>query len=277
MRGDILKLPQSIGLGSVRNARELGGYPASGGRRVKSNLLLRSASLSAISPEDTELLQKKYGLEMVVDFRSCQEAGRNADILPGTVAYTLLPAMSGNSQDKASNSLLDKVAEQPLNQLADLALQYLGGSDGMKSYMIEEIYRRIARERVSAEAYGAFFRILLDAKSAVLCHCTSGKDRTGIAVALLLTVLGVERDIIMQDYLLTNKYLKIEEAAEADGLVGGKFEQLLPLQGVDESYLYIYFDEIEKIHGSVELYLEKIIGLDAGDRERLIEKYTEIV
>jgi protein-tyrosine phosphatase len=102
-------------------------------------------------------------------------------------------------------------------------------------------------------------------------HCTAGKDRTGFAAALLLEALGVPRDIILQDYLLTNDFYQIPTANPADLPP----EVMNVLWRVQANFLDAAFEVVEADFGSVPRYLKEALGLDAQAQERLVALYLQ--
>ena len=121
--------------------------------------------------------------------------------------------------------------------------------------------------------FRAFFEILLDESNyPLLYHCTAGKDRTGFATLLLLAALGVNRQTIIEDYLLTNDYLnkffcKEMEAISAKN--GFDLESVKPILIADEIYIQGAFDAIEEHFGTVENYLEKALKIGREEIEKL--------
>jgi protein-tyrosine phosphatase len=122
--------------------------------------------------------------------------------------------------------------------------------------------------------FSAFIQQVLDAEGQpIVWHCSAGKDRTGFAAAILLRMLGVSRDVIMQDYMLSREYslaarqkeltlvrlLQGEEAAD-------KLEILL---GVEEAWLQAAFDAIDEQYGSFDNYVDEALSLEDTDIARL--------
>ena len=133
----------------------------------------------------------------------------------------------------------------------------------------------------SQKAYHDAFQILLDNKDgAVLFHCAQGKDRTGTLAAMILYVLGVDRDTIMEDYLLTNMY-QAESSDEIVAWVAQETDdpylqhQARLTNDVDAAYLEAFFDGCEQVYGSFDAFMEKGIGLSAKDIQTLRDMYTK--
>jgi protein-tyrosine phosphatase len=128
-----------------------------------------------------------------------------------------------------------------------------------------------------AESYGRMFNLIITDGLPVLFHCTAGKDRAGMFAAALLTVLGVPKDIVIADYLLSNDYYGTEERlaqlAKQYGLSLGATRALF---GVERSYLEASFDAIDREYGSFDQYRRKALGLSderlALLKARLLER-----
>lgn len=268
---------QSINLKSVGNARELGGYPAAEGKRVRSGVLLRTAALVKLSPEDAQRLEREYHLAAVVDLRTEAEQRLQPD-----------PHISG-----AQNYTLSIMEMRDIPGVTDEALQlYLdtrNQGDGMallnmtlEMDLIDEFfYVTLLTSERGKEGYRRFFRLLLELEEdkAILWHCTDGKDRTGLAAMLLLTALGVDRETILADYLLTNEYnarqLAMVRAAFARRELNEHQRRIVSFLsgGVAEEFLNNAFAALEERWGSVDGYLEAELGVGAAERRALREKF----
>ncbi|WP_324195366.1 tyrosine-protein phosphatase [Nocardia abscessus] len=99
------------------------------------------------------------------------------------------------------------------------------------------LYRAFITAPGANEAFASVLRDIIGSDGAVLFHCTAGKDRTGWTAAVLLTLLGVDRATVTEDYLLSNRY----RAARADD----------PLNGVQQSWLDAAFDQADRTYGSL--------------------------
>jgi protein-tyrosine phosphatase len=144
--------------------------------------------------------------------------------------------------------------------------------------LMQEINREFVTHQMPQ--YAEMFRLLLLEDQQVLIHCASGKDRTGFGSALILDVLGVEEERIVEDYLLTNKYLALEEdierLSEAFSDEAGKpvpREVLEPLLQVRPEYIAACFEEIRKRYASKEHFFETALDLDEEKLAILRERY----
>jgi protein-tyrosine phosphatase len=123
-------------------------------------------------------------------------------------------------------------------------------------------------------SYRAMFDALAEGRSPLLINCAAGKDRTGVGAALVLLALGVSREDVVADYLLTNDLcdwngrLSRETSAMAR-LYMADPERLRPLLCADADYLDKIFVALETRHGGVEAYLAGRLGVDAAKLERI--------
>jgi protein-tyrosine phosphatase len=112
----------------------------------------------------------------------------------------------------------------------------------------------------------------------VLWHCTAGKDRTGFAAAILLRLLGVDQQSVFEDYLLSNRYIKVSimQRIFVAFTRGPRVYKLLkPLLGVQRQWLEIAFDALDREWGNFQIYATKGLGLTPGDIQKLQDLYLE--
>ena len=123
------------------------------------------------------------------------------------------------------------------------------------------------------EEYRQTFVVALDPESyPLLLHCTSGKDRTGFAAALLLLALGVSRETVIEDYDLTNLFRR-----PVPHLFGPETPEEVTtiLLSAQPKYLEAAFEEIDRIYGSFDDFLDRALGVSESDRRRLVDLLTE--
>ena len=268
-------IQQSIGLESVGNARELGGY-AIGNRHIRRGLLLRSGRLGGVSDRDIQILSEKYRLGAVADLRMTVEQEERPDRpIPGAVHYAL-PVMEfvaeGLSPDMAAfmDDRTDRVVW--IQNAVDFG------------FLNDQFYIDFLRPELGRTAWRKFFQILLDLPEdrAVLWHCTDGKDRTGVAAMLLLSALGADRDLIMRDYLLTNAFNAEKLQAGREALSGIPLSQerrdiylFTTAGGVFARFLENAIADLESAYGSVTGYLTEELGVGPAEQDLLCRKYLE--
>jgi protein-tyrosine phosphatase len=250
--------PRILPLEGASNFRDVGGVMTADGRGVKTGLLFRSDELSRLTPADREKLQA-LKLKSVIDLRTPDErrSRRGRPAGGDGVRTFLIPIRPGRDFTRG--------------QLFVYLLRHPGQVDFEK--LIREYYFTMAFARTAQ--VGEVFTLLADKnRLPVLIHCTAGKDRTGFLAALVQLALGVAPEIVMEDYLLTNRLLK---PGRKDFIRSLRWIDLLPvspagIQPVLEArrdYLQAVLDEIFYRFGTIEVYLEQGCGVDADALRRL--------
>ena len=265
---------QSIGLDSVPNARQLGGYVCCDGRKIKQGLLLRAGSLEDLSDHDAEILSEKYGVTEIIDLRTDTERAVGADGNVSGAKNTHISILENNSSDKTLDSVLENMNTLKYDKIGRL-IEYSRISG------FGDIYKTLLLNKSVIEGYKKFFNILLKSEGAVLWHCSQGKDRTGIGAALIMYALGVDEETIIKDYELTNAAYRQEResiTAEAEkrgcsaeeaarvGIIGA---------GVDKNDLIAALDSVKEKYGSVNNYITEALNISEDDIKTLREKYTD--
>ena len=261
---------QQIGITSVHNARQLGGYRI-GNKRVKADLLLRSARLSGLSAEDSALLADKYKVQRIYDFRGEKEILAAPDIIPHGASHLALSLPF--AKEEGGSKFDVKTGDE--RDIVKMLLMY--AKHPAVQAMCTSMYDMIFFEESSQEVYRQFFADLLaldPANGAVLWHCTQGKDRAGCASAMLLAALGAERDLIVADFTLSKHYYdpqiaQIETTTEVQQMVLGTLISANPT--IFEASL----DKLEARYGSLRGYLTECIGVTPEMMETLRERYLE--
>ena len=123
----------------------------------------------------------------------------------------------------------------------------------------------------NTQRYHTLFAHLLEDSAPLVIHCTAGKDRTGFACALILHTLGVSRDIIAEDYLLTNQFYRRDPNHSSD--LPDDIKQVLG--SVQEPFLAAAFEAIDAEYGDLETYLRDGLGLGKAERAHLEARYLE--
>ena len=261
---------QQIGITSAHNARQLGGYRI-GNKRIKADLLLRSARLSELSAEDSTLLADKYKVQRIYDFRGEKEVLAAPDVIPGGASHRSLSLAFAKEED--SNSFDVKMGSE--RDIVKMLLMY--AEHPAVQNMCTNMYDVILFEKSSQEVYRQFFADLLaldPTDGAVLWHCTQGKDRAGCASAMLLAALGADRDLIVADFTLSKHYYdpqiaQIETTTEAQQMA------LSTLISANPAIFEATLDKVEARYGSLRGYLTECIGVTPEMMETLRERYLE--
>jgi len=256
----------SIGIASVPNLRDLGGYETTKGATVVKGLVYRSNQLSPISPDD---MKKFAELNLKNDFDLRTEAERtpSPDQLPEGVNNIWLDVLK-DAKGSAPTNLL-ALLQNPVEGNKELG-------DGKIEAVFIQSYRDFVSLPSAKTAFHKLFTSLADEnKTPALFHCTTGKDRTGWAAAAFLTLLGVPTETVMEDYLRSNDYILPLYKEVIDGYITGGGEPSIPqaIFGVKEEYLEASFDEMQTNYGTIENYFSEGLGIDANTQKALRDMY----
>ena len=259
---------QRIDVPSVPNLRDLGGYPVAGGGRVKPGQLYRSVELSHLHGDDLTAMGK-LGIRTVIDLRTAGERSAEPDVpLPG-------------AESVVCDVLADEKRAAPatmMQALGDPAAAQEVFGDGKGAALFEMGYREIVSLPSALSSYRTFFEtVAQDGRRPLLFHCTTGKDRTGWATAATLLFLGVSREDVFGDYLLTNRDLlpALQPIYERFRDAGGDPRLLDPVFGVDAAYLTAALDEMHARFGSIEGYVTDGLRIDEPTQQRLKRELVE--
>ena len=256
---------QNLGIGSVPNLRDLGGYKTKDGRTVKRGLVYRSNQLHHVSPEDMMKISK-LGLKNSFDLRTFDERQPRPDEVPPEVDVVWLDVLA--DAPGAGPAQNEKLMQDP-----KAANEAFGGGKADEGFKAS--YRQFVSLPSARHEFRKLFLMLGDSNELpALFHCTTGKDRTGWAAALL-TLLGVPKEVVVADYLKSNDYIipmyqkVIDEFVKA----GGEKEIPLALLGVKKVYLEAAFGEMRTKYGTIEKYFFDGLGIDAAQQKALRDIY----
>ncbi len=261
---------QSIAIAAVPNLRDLGGWPTRDGGNVRWGLLYRSAELNQLAGADLAAFAA-LGVRAVYDLRTATERSAQPDRLPPGTEHVVLDVLEG-SADAAPAQLL------PVMTDPQAAERLLGG--GRAGLLFAGAYREIVSLPSARAGYRRLFSDLIrEEHRPALFHCTAGKDRTGWAAAMLLTLLGVPDELVMREYLLTNAQLLPAEQRVLDHFraLGGDPELLRPLVAVAPEYLAAALAEMRQQFGTIEGYFSAGLEIDAGAQKALRDVFVESV
>ncbi|WP_337880063.1 tyrosine-protein phosphatase [Rheinheimera sp.] len=252
------------------NFRDLGGYKGADGRAVVWGKLFRSGSMSDLTGADYQYLSA-LGIRTFCDFRSNEER-TDEPTLYKEFAPEAQMLVKDYSMAQMMNAEFGKALAQVQNR--EQALQMFSGfyRKGVTSY---------------AGQFKQMFAQLLAGKAPLAVNCSAGKDRTGMASALILSALGVPRDVVVADYALSEQTYDFGMQALKKMASGGAkeqsphtqmFRQLKPeviqvMMGTDPALITAFFQQIDQDYGSVEHYLQKELGLTPASLETLRSLY----
>ena len=264
---------QSLGneltIRSLPNLRDIGGYKTIHGDIVLKGKTYRSSSLNPLSTEDIEKLNT-LGLKNDYDLRSPFEVEKRPDVLVTDTRYTEFDVLASAKNIVLPHTLIAGLLKNPAEESAKL-----GGAQGAEQVFIN-LYRDFVSLPSANEAYRNLFLSMSEASATPnIFHCTNGKDRTGWAAAALLTLLGVPKDKVYEDFLLSNDYLLPQHEKEMDFFEsqGGDRGILVAFFGVKSAYLDAAFGEMHKRYGSIEEYFAKGLNINTEQQNRIKEMY----
>ena len=242
-------------LASAFNLRDFGGYPTADGRMIRRGMLYRSGTMALLTPEDSAQL-RSLGIRAICDFRRPGERKSEP-----------------TSWHDASVDYYCRDYSGATGVLVDMVRQERTTAAYMKAAMLA-VYHEIATDH--AEAYAAMFRQMLEGHLPILINCSAGKDRTGAGAAMVLAALGVSRDVIVEDYLLTNSHADwtwrlAQGESHLSRLKQARADVLEPLLVADVAYLQALFNHFDTLHGGVDGYLRDVLGVGASEQAALRE------
>jgi protein tyrosine/serine phosphatase len=252
-------MDRHIDFEGIENFRDFGGYDTCHGRPLKRGLLYRSANHAYATDADLERM-RALGLATIVDLRRSEERTREPSRRwPGFGAAVI------------ENDILSDHADWVviMQGLTEITPQWFY-EDGVG------YYRRAPYEERHIDLYRRYFQVLAEGHGPLVVHCAAGKDRTGLICALTHHVAGVSHDDMMADYLLTNDEARLARKMD---FLGPWIEQQVGLRAprealkvavsVNADYLEAAFAVIRERSGSLDAYLQDVLGVDEGLKERL--------
>ncbi|GAW41907.1 Tyrosine-protein phosphatase precursor [Brevundimonas sp. SH203] len=249
---------------AIDNFRDYGDYATTAGRRVRPGRLFRSAHHARASEAD---LSRVGALDLgaVVDLRRPGERRDQPSRRP-----------DGWSGQVIEGGVDDGV-EAP--HITFLKTQDLTPDSGRR--FMQDTYRRLPFDAAHRDVFGRYFQALAEQDRPVLIHCAAGKDRTGFLAALTHHLLGVSRDDMVEDYLLTNTAVDLAGRAPSiarqlqkmTGRVAAD-DAVTAFLGVEAAYLEAALSEVEARHGSVDAYLRDALGVDDDRRDRIVARLS---
>ncbi|MBR6088506.1 MAG: tyrosine-protein phosphatase [Anaerolineaceae bacterium] len=261
-------LSRRIDFEKLLNTRDLGGMTGADGRKIKPGKLYRSGHLYGASAGDLEKLAGM--IELSVDFRTSREIGEKPEPkIPG-VTYVCNPIFgeqrAGVTRDEDSFLLVMK------NMVHDAEIA--------RNYMCES-YVGFVTNQYSVSQYERFIRLLLeDHQKGVLWHCTAGKDRAGFGTIIVQEILGVSRDDILNDYLMTNICLKPETMSLREMFRNQEeYDSEIAITGLSyifeakTDYLNTAYDMVRKHYGTFENYIRDALHITPDEQEKLRAMY----
>ncbi|NLR32856.1 tyrosine-protein phosphatase [Levilactobacillus tujiorum] len=212
----------------TKNTRDIGGYKTADGKwQIRKNRLLRSDNLNKINNNDKNILTAGHHVTSIVDFRT-----------DGQISG--LPDQGLAGVDNTSISIL---GEKAYTDSSALSPEFSG--DG--GFYVQQL----EFSQSAVQGYSRFLNMLLQNNFATLYHCSSGKDRTGIATVLIMSILGMDDKTIMNDFMQSYQTGRTVKA----------------------TWLNEYFREIKSRYVTMNRYITNVLGFSRPQQEKLRSMY----
>ncbi len=256
---------RSLELRGAPNFRDIGGYATGDGRHLRWGRVFRSSELSKLTPADAERVDK-LDIMAVIDLRTEGERRQSPSI------WLRQPQDVYESPKPSLAPVMQKLLREA--QTAD------GARAGIEGFYAD------MPDSYSAE-YAALFHRIAAGELPILVHCSAGKDRTGVAVAVLMSAIGVPRDAVLADYALTEKLVPMLPSAGRSAAPVGAATQATSVLGQlpeesqrvlwrsDPNYLTVALESIDREYGSIDAYVRRGLGVSARDLDTIRAALTE--
>lgn len=265
--------PLWLELDGAVNARDLGGLPTVDGRTTRPGVLLRSDNLQDLSVGDVRLLLDGYGLRTVLDLRSTGEVHLEGPtpLVRTAVRHhqlSLIPEWDGEPDRDEVERAVEQAVET--RRLAERALPTLDLTPAERD-PTDLTGHYVGYLSTAGANVARALRVLADADSGTtLVHCAAGKDRTGVVVALALSLVGVTREAVVADYLRSAERAEAilrrlqSTASYGPSLTGVQVADITPRAGSIEGLL----DHVDRAYGGPHA-LAAALGVSEEEVARL--------
>ncbi len=267
---DELAHDREIHLKGTSNTRDIGGYLTSDLRTLRWRQIIRSENLSRLTASDFQKLEE-IGVKTVIDLRTDREHDQSPTVWLGDNPPRFFHFPIGDAHNDWFNAQRKMMKRNRFTE--EQALEHM-----------VEGYRMIAE--VGPPSFQKLMDLVLDQSNwPILIHCNAGKDRAGVAVTLILEALGVDRETIMEEFLLTNEIGRSEEKAiflskkrknsrSVGGLSRGPSASAwFPIVGVQPEMLEAFYVSVDEKYGSMDAFLTEM-GVDQDARRALVASLT---
>lgn len=241
-----------IGMDSVQNLRDLGGYASTDkGKSIRWGKLFRSGRIGKMSSRDSIRLNG-LGIKTIIDLRGDEEAAASP-IRNEKAQVVRIPIPIKNL-----SNILDRITEGRVRK-----------GDG--TVFMQDLYLQYVTE--NKEQFSKALSILEDENNyPIVFACTFGKDRVGFLAAMLMALLDIPRETIYEDYLATNDYFDLQRySSEVSKLNSDSQETLTVLLTANESFIDLAFRKIEKEYGSIDKYLKNELHISEKQQNKIKE------
>lgn len=225
------------------NFRDLGGIKLADDRKVKWGKLFRADELTNLTEEDVEYLES-ISISSVIDFRAENEIKRAPDKLPKSARFKYPLAITPGAMrtDGAQSRAMASFSNQ-----------------------MKQMNRLYVSDPACVRAYRIMFTVIQNNLSApIVFHCSAGKDRTGMATALILFALGASEETVLEDYMLSKKHIGDKYTAMVE-----KYPRTAPIFTVKRTYLEAGIEQMKNDYGSIENFLTQELKVDIPRLRRI--------
>jgi len=246
-------------LEGMRNVRDLGGFPVSGRGVTRYKVFIRSDSPHRVTEDDIEFLMN-YGVAVNIDFRGDPEIKRKPNRLANVSGIRYCRCVTFDSQVAFASQKKREPGRPLMDSFVNWGEKYIEMADNCRDWVRDSL------------------RIMAGTDGGVLFNCATGKDRTGIISALVLSLAGVSREDIIADYCISELYLKelYEELLDAYMKMWPEENASIndPFFKTDPSNMAIFLNHIGDNYDGAEGYLLSC-GLEKDELEAIREKLVE--
>lgn len=179
---------------SINNFRNIEAILIKVIKKLKANMIFRGGALNRLIPNEMDYFEDKLNIRYVLDFRDQNEAEKEPDIIGSRIHYERISALQLQDERFQGFDFGKELSKNLSLTQIDYLSQYL--LDGYKNMPFNN------------NAFDKLFKLLLKNDGSIYYHCSAGKDRTGIATFLIMMALGMDEEDAINEYLLSNKYLK---------------------------------------------------------------------
>lgn len=248
---------------NVHNFRDMGGIKTRDDKQIIWGHFFRSGQLSKLkTKEDVKI--KALGVKTIIDLRTDRELAKKPDRVPQGIIYKNVQVYE-DSEDMFTKTRQEVLKGKITPVQADsLVMEFY------KLYMT-----------VNPSLVKGVMEDVFESEDAVLFHCSAGKDRTGMMGALILSILDVDRETIISEYMLSNNYRKQEvekllKLAKVGKIIYPKvnYQVIENFSWIKPIYIEAMFKGIEQKYGSVENYITEELGISKEKRQLYKDKYT---
>lgn len=274
-------LGKRIPLEGTINTRDLGGYQASDGRTIKYKRIIRTDCLSHVTEKDIRFIKDELHAKIEIDMRGFKELENEPNKYIEGIQFIHLPIQEDLNKGFDMNPHTNfKIQDKAIKGTIDYLFRMDPKGDLTTSF--EKNYRDMLKP-YGQKQYERFLRICLSNKEgSILFHCADGKDRSGLAAAILLLALGVDEKNVIEDYLKTNENTKSKALYRENYLRNVchvedeiVINSIKMVAGVRRNWLEAALDEMKKQAGSIPSFIKNNLHFSDEDLKHLKDNYLE--